>query len=233
MFFSLACFISFITTSYANQLKIFTEDSAPFQYEEDGKIKGMASDIVIELMKRSNVTYSHEIAPWSRAFNSAKENINNCVYSTTETEERMPHFKWIGPLVYNDWVVMVRKDSSIQATELNQLKDKVIGGYIGDALTNFLKSKGYKVDEAANDTQNAKKLSYDRIDVWATSSSVGPYLAKINNITNVKQLFTIKKTVMSIACHKDTDDAIVKKLQDTLKQMIDDGTVEKLKANYK
>ncbi|MDD0852040.1 transporter substrate-binding domain-containing protein [Halobacteriovorax sp. GB3] len=233
MMFKLLCILPLLTNSFAAELKIFTEDSAPFQYKENDKIKGMASDIVVELMKRADVKYTHEMAPWSRAFNTAKENVNNCVYSTTETEERMPHFKWIGPLVSNDWVIMVRNDSDIKATDLSQIKGKPIGGYIGDALAEYLKSNGHTVDEAANDTQNAKKLSFGRIDIWATSSAVGPYLAKMNNITNLKELFTIKKTVMSIACHKDTDGATVKKLQDTLKKMIDDGTVEKIKSNYK
>lgn len=219
--------------TFSQDITILTEDSPPFQYQENGKIIGIASDIVVALMNRAKVGHKHEMIPWQRAYNRAKDENNTCVYSTTVTDERMPLFKWVGPIVNNDWVIMVPSDSPINAKSLNEMKNITIGGYIGDALADYLVKEGYKVDQAANDTQNAKKLSAKRIDAWATSSVVGPYLAKHSGITNIKELFTFKKTEMSLACNKGISDEIVGKLSKTLAEMQADGTIDKIKSKYK
>lgn len=232
-FFSSILVLLSVSSSFAAGLTIYTEDSPPFQFTKDGKITGVASDVFSAMMAKSGVEHTHEMVPWKRAYEGAKDIANTCVYSTTETESRMPLFKWVGPIVSNDWVVMATNESAVKATKLEDLKGLTIGGYNGDAVAEFLKKEGYKVDEAANDQQNVKKLAGGRIDVWATSDVVGPYLAKVEGVSNLKKLFTFKSTVMSLACNKSVSDEIIGKLKAALKAIEADGTIAKIKANYK
>lgn len=227
LIFSLSSF------ALAQDLTIYTEDSPPFQYSEGGKIKGIASDIISEVMKRSKVSFVHEMIPWSRAYSDAKSKNNTCVYSTTVTEDRKPLFKWVGPLVSNDWVIFLRNDSSLNPKSLSDLKGMTIGGYLDDAVANFLKKKGHTVDEATNDGMNPKKLMAKRVDAWATSSVVGPYLAKTNGVKGIKKVLTFKKTVMSLACNKGISDDVINKLSKALEEVRSDGTMDKIRGNYK
>lgn len=230
---SFSVLLSFSTPALSQELTILTEDSPPFQYQENGKIIGIASDIVAAVFAKAALPYKHEMIPWQRAYSKAKDEANTCVYSTTLTDERKPLFKWVSPLVSNDWVIMVPSDSKITATNLNELKGTTIGGYIGDAVADYLKKEGHKVDEAANDTQNAKKLATKRIEAWATSSVVGPFLAKKDGITNIKHLFTFRQTTMGIACNKNVSDDIISKLSKALEALRADGTISKIEAKYK
>lgn len=222
-----------LQNTFAQSLTIYTEDSPPFQYMKGGKITGVASDILTALVEKSGIAMTHEMVPWKRAYEGALNTNNTCVYSTTETTERMPLFKWVGPIVSNNWVVMVKNDSPINGTKLEDLKSVTLGGYSGDAIAEYLKKNGYKVDEAANDTQNVKKLQGGRIDAWATSNVVGPYLAKEEGVKDLKTLFSFKETVMSLACNKGVSDEVVGKLKKALADITADGTVDKIKNQYK
>lgn len=229
----LSCALLLPVVSHAD-LTILTEDSPPFQYKNaKGEIVGMAADIVKEMMKRSGVPMKkHDLVPWQRAYAAGKDEANTCVYATTELPERMPLFKWVTPVINNDWVLLVPADSKLTATKLEDLKGKTFGGYLGDAVAAHLKKEGYKVDEASSDDLNVQKLTSGRFDVWATSGVVGPYLAKQKGVTNLKQLLAFKKTTMSLACNKGISDDIIKKLNDTLAAMHADGTVDKIIKSY-
>jgi polar amino acid transport system substrate-binding protein len=221
----------------ADKLILLTESYPPFNMEEKGKIVGMSTDIMKELLKREKVEYSLELYPWARAYKMASEEKNTVVFSTTRTPERDALFKWVGPLVANDWVFFAKKGSKIKIASLNEAKKYVVGGYSEDAVSEFLLKenfiRGKNIQLATNDKQNALKLETGRIDLWATGSQLGPWLAKVEKSGEIIPLYTFKKTEMYAAFNKETDDAFIRTLNEALDKMKKDGTVTKLFAKYK
>jgi len=202
-------------TVQAADIRLVTEEYPPFNMIYQGEITGMATDLLKAAFEKAGVTYTLEVLPWARAYNVALTTANTCVYSTTETPERMDKFLWVGPLVDNDWVLLGRADSPA-ISSLEEARPYKIGGYLGDATAAYLIAEGFRVDTASQDAFNAPKLANGRIDFWATGSQLGPYLANQQGIEGLVSVVTIKQTVMSLACNKDTDPAIIHRLQTAL-----------------
>lgn len=201
---------------YAADFLITTEEYPPYNMTYNGEITGIATDLVKAMFDKAGVAYKIDMLPWNRAIHLAQTQKNVCVYSTTETEERKPLFAWVGPLAENNWVLFGRADAGA-VSALEEVRGKTIGGYSGDALSLFLEKEGYKIEAAPRDDLNVPKLINGRLDYWATGSELGPYLAQQQGAAGaIKPLLTFKKTVLSLACHPDSDPADLTKLRAAL-----------------
>lgn len=198
------------------QLLLTTEEYPPFNMTVEGVVTGSATALVRRSFERAGIPYRIEMLPWQRAYGMALAQPDVCVYSTTETDERKPLFEWIGPLVTNDWALFARAGASLPITRLEDAKGRRIGGYQGDATALFLQSNGFEVDAAPSDELNPAKLVSGRIDLWATGSELGPYLARRQGIDNIEQVLVFKEVVLSLACNKATDPAALARLRAAL-----------------
>jgi polar amino acid transport system substrate-binding protein len=218
----------------AAPLRVMTEDYPPFNMQgEDGKIIGLSTEVVEELFKRAEVEYKIALMPWKRAYEDTLSTPNTALYSTTRTPERETLFKWVGPLVNNNWVFFSNSTANISITSLEDAKQYSVGGYNGSAAAEYLKAQGFsKLQLAANDTANVKKLEAGRITLWATGQYLAPYLAKREKSANPKPVFAFQETQMSLAFNKDTSDETINKLNKILASMKADGTIEKINAKY-
>lgn len=214
----------------AQTLTFNTEDWFPYNYAKDGKVVGTATEIVEKAAQDAKVPYTIALGPWNRAYNTALTQKDNCVYSTTVTDERKPLFKWVTPVETVKWVVYKAKGNALTATSLEELKGKKIGGYIGDAVANYLKSQGFVVDEAPGDDANPKKLQAGRIDAWATTDISGTKLAKDAGV-DIEKVIDIRENVMGLACNKDVDDATIASLQTALDALNASGEAEKIRKS--
>lgn len=223
-----------IPVAFANgELTLTTENYPPFNMldEDTGRIVGISTDIVRAVMTRAGQSYKMSFLPWQRAFNDALTKPDTCVFSTTETQERLPQFKWVGPLVTNNWILFGRADSKLVIDSLADAKKHVVGGYKGDAVALFLEAEGFEQDLAAFDHLNPAKLAARRFDLWGTGEFLGPYLAARAGVP-IKPLYTFKETVMSMACNKTMDARVIERLNQVLTQLKADGTVAQIVARY-
>lgn len=232
-FFSfLILFLSF--SASADTLIFTTEDAPPFNFlKEDKKtLTGIGTNIIEEMLNRSGVQASIAVYPWQRAYQMAVSDKNTCVFSTTKTLEREPLFKWVGPIIQNNWILYGKGDTKITLPKLEDAKSFKIGGYNGDVITIFLKSQGFNVDVALNDTINVMKLDAGRVDLWAAGGLSGPYLASKLKI-KVKPLITFKETEMHLACNLSVPDDAIEKMNAVIKTMQKDGTFDKINGQYR
>lgn len=226
--------LGFLSATWAGpQLVLTTENYPPFNMQEEDtkRIIGISADIVREVMKRSRVSYSMKFLPWQRAFTMALRDQGTCVFSTTETAERKDKFKWVGPLVQNDWTFFGRSDSDITISSLDDARRYIVGGYKGDAVAVYLEQQGFNLDLASEDQVNPRKLAAGRFELWATGQYLGPYLAQQAGV-EIKPLYTFRETVMSLACNHNVDDALIAKLNTILEDLRKEGVIERIAANY-
>jgi polar amino acid transport system substrate-binding protein len=187
------------------QTLVTTEEYPPFNMTEQGEVVGVSTALVRRMFERAGLAYRIQMLPWQRAYALALAQPGTCVYSTTETDERKPLFEWVGPLVVNSWTLFARADTALTIGRLEDARGHRIGGYQGDATAVFLQGQGYDVDAAPSDDLNPAKLMAGRIDLWATGSELGPYLARHQGITAIKPLFAFKDVVLSLACNRATE----------------------------
>lgn len=217
-------------------LTLTTEDYPPFNIvnSRTGQITGVATDKVVELMRRAHEKISITAFPWSRAFQMGQKLPNTCVFSTTRTPEREPLFKWVGPLVKNRWVIFARADELHKAKTLEELRPFVLGIYRNDAVGEYLIAKGFKTDIANQDSDNPRKLLAKRFDYWATGELLGLEILRNQELKEqIVPLFPFNDTEMYLACNKDMAQKRIDSFNRILQQMEHDGTAQAIEKKYK
>jgi polar amino acid transport system substrate-binding protein len=226
--------------SSTTELVLLTENFPPYNMAKNGKnfaqdenINGIAVDIVREMFKRANVTYSLTLRfPWERVYKLALENPGYGAFVMARLPDRERLFKWVGPIGPDDWIMLAKADSKISLESLEDARKYRIGAYKGDAIAETLAKQGLKPIVVLRDQDNAKKLVSGQIDLWATGDPAGRYLARQDGVNGLKTVLRFNSAELYLALNKDVPQATVAKLQAALDQMRKDGVVDEIMGRY-
>lgn len=225
--------ISIAAAIPAAALELTTEDNAPFNYQDGGRVAGMSTDILREMGKRASVPMNFHILPWARAYQSALTTPDTCVYSTVRLPEREAQFKWIGPLSINKWALFAKSDFNKPLVGVEEAKSYRIGGVIMDAKAMYLKSLGFQnIDFVSDDNLNLTKLLAGRIDLWVTGLYKGKEIAAKAGNTRIRPLLTVREVEYFLACHPQTPDTTVAALAQALQALQKEGYVKTITDRY-
>lgn len=214
------------------RLVLATEEYPPYNMSgPNGTVTGISTDIVRALLDAAGYDYEISVYPWARAIALARTQVNTCVYSMSRTPEREALYKWIGPLVANDWTLFARSGAS-RPQALDEAMLMRIGSYQGDAIVAYLQTRGHLVDVAPSDDVNPKKLLAGRIDFWATGKLIGQYRLRQQGVEGVEPVLTFNHTEMYLACQVQLPDAQVTKLTQTLHALEKSGAIKRIYASY-
>src|SRR5690606_13549359 len=84
------------------QIQVVTEVSPPHQTLEQGKVKGVSTELVQAILNEANIPAEIAIYPWARAYHIAVNQPDTLIYTMARTPEREHKFHWIGPVAsYN------------------------------------------------------------------------------------------------------------------------------------
>ncbi len=231
----LTVFILCILTSsvYATTFTLLTEELPPYSIRGNGTGTGASIDIVSQLFTRANFDYEIIIVPWKRAMRMSLSNENTCIFPMQRNQEREASYHWISPVLITQTGFYTRKDSPHKLVTIDDAKGLIIGTYNGSAVAEYLTSWGYNVYMTPRDAPNIQRLMKKRIDVWAADTLSAKYLANKHKITNMKEQLVYFSTLRALACNTKVDEVKVTKLQQELKLMYTDGTIEKIISKYK
>ncbi|MEN2397745.1 substrate-binding periplasmic protein [Pseudomonas halotolerans] len=221
-------------------LVLLTENFPPYNMAKNGKnfaqdenIHGIAVDIVREIFKRADISYSLTLRfPWERIYKLALDNPGYGVFVTARLPEREKLFKWVGPIGPDDWIMLAKADSKISLDSLEQARQYRIGAYKGDAIAETLARQGLNPIVVLRDQDNAKKLVNGQIDLWATGDPAGRYLARQEGVSDLKTVLRFNSAELYLALNKDVPDEVVARLQAALDELRKEGMVDAIMARY-
>ncbi|VVM58310.1 hypothetical protein PS645_01124 [Pseudomonas fluorescens] len=221
-------------------LVLLTENFPPYNMAKNGKnfaqdenINGIAVDIVREMFKRADMTYSLTLRfPWERIYKLALEKPGYGVFVMARLPDREKLFKWVGPIGPDDWIMLAKEDSKIRLETLDDARKFKVGAYKGDAIAETLTKQGLKPIVVLRDQDNAKKLINGQIDLWATGDPAGRYLARQEGVVGLKTVLRFNSAELYLALNKEVPDATVAKLQAALDQLRKEGVVDQIMARY-
>ena len=221
-------------------LVLLTENFPPYNMAKNGKnfaqdenIHGIAVDIVREIFKRADISYSLTLRfPWERIYKLALENPGYGVFVMARLPEREKLFKWVGPIGPDDWIMLAKTDSKIALGSLEQARQYKVGAYKGDAIAETLAKQGLNPIVVLRDQDNARKLVNGQIDLWATGDPAGRYLARQEGVNDLKTVLRFNSAELYLALNKDVSDDVVAKLQAALDQLRKEGVVDDIMARY-
>ena len=217
------------------EFNIYTEEYPPYNYSKDGKVTGISTEIVREMLSRLGHPDNIRVSSWSKAYRLVQETDNSILYSTTRTAAREDLFKWVGPLVPNNISFFARANSGISITSLDDAR-KVgrIGVYIDDIGEILLKGEGFtNLRSVPDNVTNIKDLVDGKIDLWIMNELTGKQMAKEQGVAKqIEKVFDVQETFMYIAFPKSTPDAVIRQWQQVLDQLKDDGTYGKIFSQW-
>jgi len=227
--------VSFFSLS-AQEYKILTEESPPYNYYEDGEIKGMSTEIVREILKRVGHKDDIRLVSWSKAYNAAKNYDDYAIFGTSRESHRENLFKWVGPISNFECVLYARKDFAKEISTLEDAKNVTsIGVYKDDAQEQKLQNLGFtNLSSTENNIINPIRLAAGEIELWAVGKVSG--IEKIRRSKVDRNIFKIVlkycESDLYIAFSKNVADTTIKEWQNALDAMKSDGTYTKIIDKY-
>lgn len=221
-------------------LTIMTEDYAPLSYVKEGQLVGFSVDVMAALLKNIGSTQTREdilLLPWARAYQITMSSPNTVLFSMSYTEHRDKLFKWVGPLMNNKVVVIVKKSRGLQVADIGDLSNLTVGTVRNDVGEQVLLEKGYDVSNIVSNNlpQNVvKMLEKDRIDAFVYGSdSASWYFQNLGlNRSEYVEVLTLYESRQYYAFNPATPQWIIDRFQFELAKLKIDGTYQKIAKKY-
>lgn len=240
LFFSLLVLPGISSGQELPEFQILTEDWVPYQYEEDGKLKGISVDLIVLLLQRVGSKQNRKdikLYPWARGYDMLMNKENTILFSTTRTVEREKLVKWVGPIFSNSTILVGQKSKNMKIETKKDLHKYRIGTIINDSSELFMNRLGVpsgKLHRNVNSSNNIKKLEADRIDLVVTNWVEFKIMANNLNINPnlYEQVYEVDRSEIYYAFHRDTPDWIIYKFQSELERIKAHGELDTLKKKY-
>ncbi len=229
--------VGLIAPAGAASLSIWGEVFAPLSYYEKGKISGIASEIVENMVNDSGVSVDKWIlAPWARAFKTAKERPNILLYSVVRKPDREDLFHWIGP--FSDRKISLyklKKREDIKIFTKQEVMKYKVGALRQAAANETLTSVGVDLDETRAPETQFLKLVRGRNDLSIFLDVTLFHLAKkfgysSRDFKSVMLLDDSKKYYITLS--KNSDPEIVDALKSSFIKIKKSGKLDEIINKY-
>ncbi len=173
---TIAFFVLFnISIGSACELIIrITEKPYPpfFIIDNNGKPGGLSIEIAEALLNEAGCKPVYKPLPWKRALAQLRSGEIHLMLNMTPTEERKEFVNFIGPQLDETVVLVIRKDSGLNITCLDDIKKfpKALGTELGKVYGETFERKkatdeqfAKKIEMTANMESNENKLNTERI----------------------------------------------------------------------
>ena len=222
----------------AVDLRAYTGDWAPYNYEEGGKVTGIATDVLVLACKQAKLTCSTEMLPWARSYKIATTEPNTLTYTTARKPAREQEFIWVGPLLPRTTWVYVRNDPAIGTKMPVDLSKLTIGIVRGEASETDLLAAGLPESGLSRQPTNADVIRLLRLGVidGMVDTEIGMlWNLKTNGFAPnfVRQGYRLSdEGAYYYALNLNTAPETVKKLQTAVDRLRNSGEIQKIVQRY-
>ena len=228
------------TVSASDKLYIYTENFPPYNmsatsraFEHNGnEVDGICSEMVKAILDKSGLDHVIKLRNWDYGYKRALSKRNHGIFCTTYTEERAPHFKWVGPLTKNLWTIFAAAGTDLDIDKLEDTKGMLYGGFRNDVMTNYLLERGYKVSEMESDDINPKRLELGQVDLWISDRLAGPYFASQQDVEGLEPVYSFNESELYLAMNPNTPDEVIQILQESLETIKESGMYQAIETKY-
>ena len=164
-------------------LTIATSEYPPFEYTDNGELKGGDVDTVREAVERMGLEPRFVVLPWARAENRVRRGDTDMLFSLTHSSERERYYHFTAPISLAQDVFFARADAGIRWSELDDLSHLRVGltaSYsYAESFMNWIGEPDRRVveiNQEAPELVGLRMLALQRIDVFICEHSVCNYL---------------------------------------------------------
>lgn len=148
------------------EFRVVTTSFPPYSMEVDGRVRGVAADLVQAVLDDLGVRTPIEVFPWARAYETALRGPRVLIFQIARTAEREDRFKWVGEVASYDVHLYRRADrTEIAPSGLDDAARWKIGGLLRDVKTLHLQDLGVSVTTYSDEANGLSMLLGGRIDL--------------------------------------------------------------------
>ncbi|MFW8600721.1 substrate-binding periplasmic protein [Desulfobacterota bacterium M19] len=218
------------------RLRVLTCEEPPANYMEHGRITGISTDIVRELMRRTRSRGVVQLWPWPRAYNTALHEANVVLFTAGHTARRDKLFYWVGPLFKKRWIFLARRKSGYRFSDWHLAREvKSIVVMRDDARSQLLHEVGFRnVIEVGSHLQALRMLAAGRASLWPTSDMEAAFIARQGGIpwSCFSRAAVIKDIYPAIIISKGTALKVVHDWQRAWEAMSGDGSLNAIARHW-
>ncbi len=217
-------------------LKLYTEIYPPLNFAENGKVTGQATEVVQELMKRTNTAADIQLVTWEDGYKAVMEKPDVALFSVAMTPERKPLFQWVGPIAILDTNFYARKGSQFGIRYLADAKKipKIV--VPKDYYTEqFLRKEGFSnLESVATEEMAVRKLLSGEAQLFPCSNVTMPALLKAVGAAmgDLESVLNLSIDMGYVAFSKSTPPELVARWQKALDEMKTEGTFRQIYAKW-
>ena len=214
----------------------FDNSYPPYGFmDENNNPTGFDLDLAQEVANRNGWDVELSAIDWDTKDAQLNQGTINCIWNGFTMEGREDDYTFSEPYMLNEQVIVVKKDSGI--TSLSDLAGKTVVTQADSAALDVLEGDKkdvvdtFKSLQTLPDYNNAfMQLESGMVDAVACDLSIAQYQIAAKPDA-YQQLDPLSSEHYAVGFKKG-DDALAAKVTSTLKDMYNDGTVEKLIEKY-
>lgn len=216
----------------------------PFVMERDGRAEGIDVEVVTELCARIDYSCDIEFYPWNRVLSNVETGVSDAGFSAFYTKERARYATYLRYPIHNSiFNVFVLKGTEFTFSSLNDLFGKRIGvnrGFsLGEEFAQAVSEGRFQVEEVGDTDSNIQKLLHGRLDCIVANyyetmilldhqGLTGRVVALPDPVVPPKGAYLIVSKMSAVP----ERDALISRMNEALKGMYEDGTVDRITEKY-
>lgn len=215
------------TSALAAQLQLYTEEYRPLSFYDNGKLTGMAVEVVEQLVQRTGTSAAIQVVPWTRGYHQVQHEADSGLFSIVRTARREALFQWVGPIALGHTSFYARRGAGLNVRSLKDVERFSTVAVPKQWYSyEYLSDQGLKNLYGVPTPQHMTKMfKHGRIELLVASSlALDDMLAEQGmKAEDVELQFTLMGTNSYIAFSRNTDPALVQEWQLALDQLNRDG----------
>ncbi|WP_108650859.1 substrate-binding periplasmic protein [Dongshaea marina] len=230
------------TPVIGKSLELVSLEYPPYIFQEKGKVKGIAVDLVLEALKRSGHSATIKIHPWVRSLKQVESGSADAIFTIYKNPDREKFADFSNEVLIPQTVSFFsKKDSNFKYNgnleSVSKYKIGVVRGVsYGKIFDDAVKSGQLKsIDESNNANANFKKLLKGRFDLLVSNKYGALFISKKTNSSNlIKEISPPLQTVPSyIAFSKKRGLSHIRdEFDSALRSMKSDGKYKEIIDSY-
>lgn len=228
--------------AHAATVQVVTHQYYPYQYAEEGELKGFVATIVKEAFKRMDQPMNIKLYPFPRAHKMVRNGDADGIFTVARTPERETFCYYPQEvLVWQTMALFVQVDSPLAFDgDFNKLRDYRLGviykyryGKVFDDVVDNGTLRNINPTNSAE--SNAKMLVAGRIDYWMSNRELAAFvLNKLNLSEAVRELEPAVQTLPTylMFSKKRNTAALSQRFGEELRKMRADGSYDRIITDY-
>ncbi len=224
--FLLSLFIpGVMAQSIPSDLLIVTEEYPPFNYVENGTLKGISVDFLDSAFSHMGIDIPHDsirILPWAEAYNTTLSRNNTLLFSTGRLPQREDLFLWAGPVISDTKVLWgIPKNDTALTPDIQSYRIAAIQNDTGLSMAKNAGAAPDQIIEVSSPEQAIRMVENGSVDVWSYGEISGQSM--INQYADDPKSFSPVMKIGSIdeyfAFNKNTDPGFVSAFNNTISNL--------------